>query len=153
RNAILKQGLLKWRRDQPMRDEQRTVYWVDFKLKKGRPRAYRNLVLYDDKVNKITGEVDCVHLELRFHRAITVKRQGIRSVRDLLKVNPKRLFDKHLKFTDIAERYVDKRVREETTRQRKNYKGKEVSSNTDHYHAHIPIKVKSHLHRLGLNRS
>jgi hypothetical protein len=153
RNAILSQGVLNWRRQQPMRDDDRTVYWVDFKLKARKPRAYRNLILYDDKHNKITGEVDCVHLELRFVRAAMVKRQGVHTVKDLLKINPRTLFHKHVKFTDIAERYVAKRVREETTRQRKNYRGKEVTANTDHYHAHIPGRVRGLLHRLGCDRA
>src|SRR5262249_52170997 len=118
-----------------------------------KPRAFRNLILYSDKVNKITGEVDCVHLELRFHRAVMVRRQGIHSVRDLLHLNPRELFDKHVTFSDIAERYVNLRVRKETSRQRKRYQGLDVSPAADRYHASIPIRVRHLLHKLGHDRA
>jgi hypothetical protein len=153
RNAVLTTAILKWRRKQPMHEENGTISWADFRLKPGKAYAFRNLILYSDRHNKITGEVDAVHLELRFHRAIMVRRQGIHSVRDLLHLNPKSLFDKHVKFSDIAERYVNFRVRKETMRQRKRYRGLDVSPAGDRYHASIPAKVRNLFHRLGYDRA
>jgi len=153
RKVIVCTAILKWRRKQPMYEVDGTVSWVDFKLKRNKPRAFRNLILYSDKVNKITGELDCVHLELRFHRAVMVRRQGIHSVRDLLHLNPRELFDKHVTFSDIAKRYVNLRVRKETSRQRKLYQGLDVSPSVDRYHASIPIRVRHLMHKLGHDRA
>jgi hypothetical protein len=94
-----------------------------------------------------------VHLELRFYRSITVRRQGVDSITDLIALNPRKLFEKHVKFSDIAERYVNFRVRRETMRQRRRYQGKEVSPSLDRYHAHIPGRVRGLFHRLGYDRA
>jgi hypothetical protein len=56
RKAILTTAILRWRRKQPMHDQDGTIPWIKFKLKAGKPRAFRNPVLYSDRPNKVTGE-------------------------------------------------------------------------------------------------
>jgi hypothetical protein len=105
REQILRRLVLKWRPKGAMHEVSDTVYW-------GRHRhSRRNLVLYTDKHNKMTGELDCVHLELRFLRSDIIRKQGIARPSDLIKLDPKALFAKHLKWTNLADRYVKKITR------------------------------------------
>src|SRR4051812_32513458 len=71
RHWIVTHVILRWRKPGPMKEYRGTVYWENWKRKpkpRGRrkpTRCRRNLVLYSDKENRITGECDAVHLELR----------------------------------------------------------------------------------------
>jgi hypothetical protein len=99
-------AILRHRRRGPMHAVEGTVYWRSWKK-----RWRCNLVLYSDKPNRITGEVDCVHLELRLARATTIRQHGIHRIADLLTLNPQQLFARHLVWSDFADRYVEKIVR------------------------------------------
>ena len=61
------------------------------------PRTARNLlVLYSDKVCKSTGELDTTHSEWRIRSPDALKRVGISSVKDLLKIDPHEFWNKRL---------------------------------------------------------
>jgi hypothetical protein len=101
---IRRSAVLRWQRSGAMLDIGDSTYWVDWpaKYKRRGKRSNRNIGLYDDKHNRHTGELDCKHLELKFLNAGIVRKQGINRVRDLLTVNPKKLFDKHVKWVNVS---------------------------------------------------
>lgn len=74
-----------------------TNYWCD--KHKG-----RNIALYRKRLNT-------VRLELRFYRAATVKRLGLNDLFEIPQINPKRLFDHHIKGRRLKESYKLKIVR------------------------------------------
>jgi hypothetical protein len=69
-----------------MYDSETVTYWIDYNSLS----CYRNLVLYHDKSNRFTGELDCVYLELRFLWARIVKGQGIRTANTSSRSIPER---------------------------------------------------------------
>jgi hypothetical protein len=147
---IVRSAILKWRRRGPMEDYDDGSYW---QMNASGRRPNRNLVIYRDKFNRVTGELNCVHLELRFFRADTIRRQGIRSIKDVVALNPDKLFARHVKFTDAGELYVVKTTREVVRDDREKYRGRETSEFTDRYRSNIPRMVRGLLHRLGRDRS
>jgi hypothetical protein len=84
-----------------------TIYWRSWKK-----RLRSNLVLYSDRINRVTGELYCVHLELRLERAANIRHHGIKRVIDLLAINPCELFARHLVWSTAGERYVERVVRQ-----------------------------------------
>jgi hypothetical protein len=66
--------------------------------------------------------------------------------------NPRAWFAKHVKWSDLGERYVEKMIRQETARDRETYRGKKVSR-CDSYRSHIPTYVRTLLRNNGLDRS
>ena len=109
-------------------------------------RPARNLVLYDSKPSKLTGE-KVAHLELRFLRASAIRREGIRRVRDLIHIDPNALYSKHVKWTLAAEDYVPKAVRRAVQEDREKYRGKDVSAFLDRYRSNIAQRVRWVLER------
>ena len=79
RDTIITQARLRWRRrgDMGSSEDGSTIYWVEWEP--GQRRPPRNLVVYN--------KGDHVRLELRFLNADSVRRQGIRRVRDLLHID------------------------------------------------------------------
>jgi hypothetical protein len=150
---ILQRAILRWRPKGPMHDPNETTYWVYWK--EGKTRCSKNLVLYADRHNKITGELRCVHLELRFLRADAGRRQGISSVKDLINVDPSALFGKHVKWTDTADKHVAKIVRQAVKEDRDRYIGRQTTSVfTDKYGANTHRRITTGiLHRLGYDRA
>ena len=97
-NWLVRSTSLRWRKAGPLVTYQgEPRYWAP-------KRSPRNLVLYGDRHNKITGEIPCVHLELRF-RGKSVRAQGIRHPGYLIELNPRRLFAKHVRWSDLGHRY------------------------------------------------
>jgi hypothetical protein len=93
--------ILRWRRKGYMHNDRGTVYWVY------RSRSYV-LVLYWDRHNKVTGELGCVHLELRFLRAKSVKRAGLDDINKVLdELIPRELFARYVKQHSCGTRYVN----------------------------------------------
>jgi hypothetical protein len=129
--------------------ENGNVYW---QINQGK-RPNRSLVAYLDEVNRVSGELNCVHLELRFFRADTIRRQGIERIKDLIDLNPRRLFAKHLKFSDIGQAHVKRMMREAVKEDREQYRQKETTKFIDQYRATIGVRVRGLLHRLGYDRS
>ncbi len=147
---ITSAAILKWRRRGPMQDyENGAVYWQ----MKRRKRPNRNLVVYKDEVNRVTGELNCVHLELRFFRADTIRRQGVERITDLINLNPSELFSKHLKFTDIGTAHVQRVQRQAVKEDREQYRQKDTTEFTDQYRASISRRVRGFMHRFGYDRS
>jgi hypothetical protein len=67
----------------------------------GPRQAASNLVLYGHRECRITGEVDCLHLELRMLRARTIKRRGVTSTQDIKRLDRRALWQKHLLLCDL----------------------------------------------------
>jgi hypothetical protein len=151
-NTILQQAVLNWRRQGPMQNfENGNVNWVWYAESGRRPN--RNLSLYTDRPNRFTGELDCVHLELRFLRADIIRKQDIHSIHDLLALNPKDLFDKHLRWSADGQEFEVRAMKQAVLEDRAYYRGKETGPFIDQYRASIPRRVRSAMHRVGSDRS
>src|SRR4051812_12647755 len=133
RDKIAQQVIMKWRRRQPMQDSENVTY-----LCAPNKRHPRNFILYDDRHSKITGELKVVHLELRFRGTPIIRKQGIKRVRELLTLNPKELFQRHIKLSDAGEKHVQSIMRQATKEYRDRYQGRELSRFMDRYIASIP---------------
>jgi hypothetical protein len=121
-----------------------TTYW-------GRGR--RRLALYGDKPNRITGELDCVHFELRLIGARIIGRQGIHRPADLIGLNPRKLFDRHVMWSDAGARLVQKAMRRASNEYRERYKGQRLDAFMDDFVAGRPKAARTILREIGLNRS
>src|SRR5262245_27525440 len=100
RLQIRSQAILRWKRTGLMHEIGHTTYWEQLRSGKA---LRRNLVLYPATFNRITGELDTVHFELRLHQAQVVRNQGIRQPSDLLTINPRTLFNKHVRWSSRAD--------------------------------------------------
>jgi hypothetical protein len=147
---IVRHAVLRWRRRGPMLDIDGTICWV--KWKRGQRRYPRNIVIYADKHNRITGELNCLHMELRFLKAASIKRQQIRNVSDLMAIDPNVLFQKHVKWSNAGDNYVSNAMRKAVTADRQRQLPHHHPY-TDLYRAHLHEKVKSILHRNGSDRA
>jgi hypothetical protein len=151
KQLILRQAVLRWRRRGPMheagehRDE--TVYWSY-----GKGWRTKNLVIYADKHNRFTGELGCVHLELRFLRTKTVRVQGVHRITDLFKVNPKALFDRHVKWSDDADKYVLKVIRKAVKEDIARWQNKPTHQFA-RYRASLPALLKTRMRIAGVDRA
>lgn len=97
--AFIRQNvILRWRRAQPMFDCKSTLYWAEQHEQSQRPD--RNLAEYHDLPSKLNGQ-PAIHLELRFQTAEAVKAENIHLPSDLEKLNPRALFDKHIRIIDF----------------------------------------------------
>ena len=146
RELILTQLMLKWRPKRPMKDIEQLTYW-------GPRKARRNVVVYPTEFNRITGELNPVHLELRLKGAGVIRKEGIASAKDLLVINPRHFFQKHTTWSDFGARYVRKIMRQETAKDRETYRGKKVTRFMDGYRARLPTYVKTLLRNNQLDRS
>jgi len=95
---IRSDALLRWRALGRMHDCETTLYWVE--EYKGCTRPDRNLGEYHDHVSKLDGR-PTVHLELRFQTAESTKAENLHLPSDLEKLNPRELFDKHIRLADF----------------------------------------------------
>jgi hypothetical protein len=144
---IRNSGVLKWSPKQCMWQVGRTVYWQDESR-----RNRRNLVLYDDKPNRITGEVECVHFELRLIGAEVIRRQGFHKPSDLLRLNPQQLFEKHVKWSDAGAKHVEAMIRKEEEQERL-AQGEELSPWMQQWLTNTPARVAYLAQALGLDRA
>jgi hypothetical protein len=69
-------------------------------LYSGSRRTVNNLVNYDDKPCRITGEVDCVHTEWRL-REVALRRIGIWSIDDVLRIDLRRFWADRLRLFTV----------------------------------------------------
>jgi len=130
---------MKWRNRGPMHDIGGTTYWIE--LTRRKRRAGRNLCLYADKPSKITGEVECAHLELRFLSNASCKRQGIERVSDLITADPQEIVRRNLRFYDLN---VDEWKRAMVKRQ--------VKKNRDIYRPNQSKRIQSIIERSTQDR-
>jgi hypothetical protein len=143
---LRRQLILRWRRNgQGIVDVSATSYWC-WRFSR------TNLVLYDDLPSELTGQ-PCVHLELRFRRAETIRRQGIKSIADLRRLDPRALFSKYLKWSTAGEDYVEMIVRRECKKARAELITHRPDPFYDRWTAHIPQRVRKLLHNLGYDRA
>ena len=147
---IAQRCLLRWKRSGPLHDEENALYWIE-QLSRSR-RSNRDLVLYDDKLSKITG-APCTHLELRFFGTSSVRRQGFERATDLIEINPRLIFQHHIKLVEFdPEAFKQSQVRAAIERDVAFYRGKETSSFIDKYRASIPRRVRSIVQRVFQDR-
>ena len=92
-------------------------------------------------------------LEIRFLRAYVIRANGIHSISDLIDLDPNALFNYHVKWTDVGDRFVQNVVRTAVREDRKRYAGIETSESVDRYRAAIPHRVKALLQRMGTDRA
>jgi hypothetical protein len=118
------------------------TYWIPIIL-----NPPRNLLVYKGRPNKVTRDTQCVHLELRFLRAASVRRQGVQRVRDLITLSSD-IFTRHIKYTDIADIYGQQYLKERLEEQRKRL----VTTNS-RYHPDIRPAVLGALKRQGMDRA
>jgi hypothetical protein len=158
--AFLKEWLLchvvlRWRPRGPMHDEEYGSYWVDQEHRKhhGKKHSARDLAVYACNIrpSKIAHQ-PCAHLELRFQNSAACKKEVVR-VRGLIKLDPSKLFAKHLRVSFISARYVRDAMRKASKDDRDRYEGRETSVYTDRYRASAARREQSFLHRLGHDRA
>lgn len=134
-------AVLSWRRAGSMNAVGATLYWNTYEGK----RSNRDVVLYDDRPSKITGR-KCVHFELRFYNAGAIRRAGFHDASDLIELNPRELFRRHVKLLDVEplrRRLIRRAVRADRIKVR----SQRTSRITDGYRARIPDRLRSLLHR------
>jgi hypothetical protein len=144
RSGIPLHMMLRWRRRQPMHDIRATTYWCKEGGKRPPPR---NLTTYSDRPNKVTGEAECVKLELRFLRAYAIRANQVHSISDLMTLNPHDLFNRHVKWANVSETFVQKIVRNEVNKDRKRYQGIVTKQGVDRYRGTIRRSASNVLRR------
>jgi len=97
-------AILRWRRPQAMLEFESTLYWTEWHL--GHIRPDRNLAEYHDLPSKIDGR-QTVHLELRFQTSDAAKAQNLHRPSQLVRLNPRALFDKHIRILDFQQHIAD----------------------------------------------
>jgi hypothetical protein len=142
---------LKWSRGQmSFADDEhgnRTHYWVA--LRKGK-RVRRQLALYRKGEDRRE-----VRLELRFCTTDMCKRQGVTRPRDVLDLDPARLFDKHVAFADpdAIESHVSKVVRKTVQEDIARYRNVTTTHPvTDRCRAALPRMLRAQIARAGQDR-
>ena len=66
--------------------------------------APNGIVFYKDNHSRITGELNCLHLEWRLKGLKAVRRAGIKSGRDLLEFSHRQFWQKRLRLYDVEDR-------------------------------------------------
>jgi hypothetical protein len=95
-------AILRWRRKANMHEHKTTLYWSVQHPSLARPD--RNLAEYHDKPSKLRVDgKPVVHLELRLQTAEAIKKEKIRAPSDLASLNPRQLFDKHLRIIAFSD--------------------------------------------------
>jgi hypothetical protein len=139
--------LLKYRRKGPMLDyESGGVAWVDYR---GRRKPRRNIGLYVDKPNRVTGELNCVHFEPKLYRADTIRRQGIHRLTDLFELDLYELVIDIVKWSNLGDMHVNQTVRKAVKRR----STRQVRPTKRRYHRNIEGQVRAELERTGMDRA
>lgn len=144
REWILQHVIFRRRRRGIMRDKCTTTYWA---WTNDGERSGRNLVLYSDRPSKVAGKGNVTHLELRLLNAGAVRRAGFSSVRDLIRVDPRAVFEHNIKLVDFdGAKLIRQVMRQAVSHDRKKYP-KPTSSFSDRYRASITHRIRSLLLR------
>jgi hypothetical protein len=150
-DTIRLQAWLRWRRRGWMGRSGDGTYWSD--LIPGKRPPSRNLVLYDDRVSKVTGH-RCAHLELRFYGADTIRRLDIYRVSDLFGINPRDLFNKHVAWADAGDKHIWDTIRKSLKHERLHQRTEEASDFVDRYRSSLaPRFYHQIVDRLHFNRA
>ena len=97
-------------------------------------RAPNKIVFYRTQYSRITGEVNCLHLEWHGNGKKAVQALGIKTGEDLLKFNHRAFWQKRLRLYRVDEDRLGRLVRN-----RKSGKRSRVSNNLDGRMGHILI--------------
>jgi hypothetical protein len=81
---IEKHLYMPYHKHQSVVHKERTTYWTQNTNNLGKWRIGRGFTSYDDRHCKSTGEVNCVHLELRLQGSQTIKKLKVYELQDLL---------------------------------------------------------------------
>jgi hypothetical protein len=130
--------VLKWRSSKTKKMEFRTTtYWCD-------ARKGRNLVRYQNRQNRCV-----VRLEMRFLRAASVRRTGLNDLSGLPHLNPRNLFDHHVKARRFTDRFKIKAMREAVAKERKRVlkktagkRSRQIEEFLDRYRASVPRRIR-----------
>lgn len=157
RQWLLAKTLLAWRPKGWMYDDENSVYWTrqHVRLEQGKRQSNRDLVLYADRHSKVTGEVDTVHLELKFLNARSVRREGFRDVKILLKLDPEKLFRKHIRLVEFDfERFDRAMVRRTLNQERQRFltSKKRPSEFADRFRCNLRKRTEAFFKRIHMNR-
>lgn len=155
RRWIEHHATLRWRRPGRMHDDHGTLYWVrqTDRIEWGSRRSNRDMVVYSDRHSKITGEVDCVHLELKFYNTPAIRKAGFSFAKQLIAIEPLQLFERHVKLME-ADQLAQLASRDAIKADRARYRptpDKEITF-TDRYRATIHRRVQSMFDRIGVQR-
>jgi len=150
---LAKHVLLRWRPKGRMLTHEEGIYWVNQKDRRqnNKKRSARDLLVYASRLSKITG-TPCTHLELRFQTSAGCRTVASR-VKDVLKIDPSKVFGRHLRLSFVSKAFVDKAVRDAVKDDRRRHRGREIPAIIDRRRAAIPRIVKSVLHRGGHDRA
>jgi hypothetical protein len=94
RNYLLKHLVQPWYRGDGLITFEDTVYRYP-------SRRHDQMVMYDDKPCRVTGEVDCVHLEWRAQRHRSAVRAGAETIEDLLAFDHRAFWDRKLRLLEL----------------------------------------------------
>jgi hypothetical protein len=155
RDWLDRHSTMRWRRRGPMLDEENGVYFIQQKDR--RRRSGRDIAFYWDRPSKITGELDIPHLELRLQNTETVRREGFKHAGDLIGLNPKDLFQRHIKLVEVDIEGIKWSIIRKTLRdERLSYIAKrprKVSSWFDRYRASLPHRLARQFDRIVQGRA
>jgi hypothetical protein len=143
--------MLRWRRPGNMLDIEQTLYWIE---QRGRnKRSSRDAALYTDRHSKLTGELDCIHLELRLQNASTIRKEDIAIASDIITLDPRLLFYKHIRLVTFPAKEIKKRyVRNTVKHDRLTYRSKQTSAFTDRYRSSIHRYANARWERAQFDR-
>jgi hypothetical protein len=152
-SLIRTQLLLKWTCSW-IRKEKTTLYWVEQTSRKA--RSNRDLCFYFSKPSKLDGSPNSIHLELRLFRSLAVKREAIFTFFDIAKLNPARLFKKHIRCVDFdpvafEQNYIRSAVRADINRHRENKSAGRSSAHLDKYRSRIAERARGFCKKLRLD--
>ena len=74
-------------------------------------RAPNKIVFYRNQFSRITGELNCLHLEWHLNLLKTVRSAGINSGRDLVEFNHRQFWQKRLLLCDVDRRRLGRLIR------------------------------------------
>lgn len=76
----------------------------------GSRKSPNQLVAYRDRLSKITRQRNCLHLEWRFRGKESLDREGLGSIADLLALNDREFWDRHLVFRELDHKKVGRHL-------------------------------------------
>lgn len=148
KEVIRQTAVLKWART-PLQDHNGTIYFSGLK------RRGTMLVVYNDKPDRFTA-MPCTHIELRLRGSACLKRNGIVCLDDILALNPRQLFARRLKFSDIGLKYAAEVMKRTLAAERKQFiamkprrSSPRLEAFSDWYRSQLHPKVTGMLRMLG----
>jgi hypothetical protein len=99
RNCLRDQLLVWYRHAGPMYPQENTISWVNYE---GGRVPSRNITLYlDFQPSKLNNRV-CVHFDAKLSRSRTLERLDIRTISDVIKINPAELLPEVIRLVELG---------------------------------------------------